>query len=97
MKKPRLTYEPKGLQLTDDEFHRLHTLAAKNRSGRSITVPAEALRHLLSDHSALYGRLDEVDRSLRSPGHEKPLGEPPRPLAEPKLRHGVAVEEDLIG
>lgn len=97
-KLPKLTYEPKNLQLDDAEFDLLHKKVA-GRSAR-VSVDAETLRHLLHDHSALYQRLEEVDRHLRHPEAGKPLSEAP---SEPQPRRGrrvdplLAEEEDLIG
>lgn len=87
--KPRLTYAPKGMVLTDAEFEDIHKRLDRTRStSRTATVSAEALRHLLTDHGLLYARLEEVDLHLRSPSGVK-LSEPPRPVDED--------EEDLIG
>lgn len=80
MKKPVLTYMPKGMVLTDPEFDMLHKRLNSTRStSKSVTVPMEALRHILADHSRLYGRIEDLDRHLRA-GNGSKLEEPPRPL-----------------
>lgn len=75
MKLPQLSYAPKGLQCTDEDFHALH-LKAQGRGART-SISTEALRHLLHDHSALYVRLEEVDSHLRHPEPGKTLLEAP--------------------
>lgn len=62
----RLTYQPKGLELTDAEFDALHReLAGVRKSSSTVRVDKAALAHLLSDHSLLFQRFEEVDMSLR--------------------------------
>lgn len=107
MKRPTLTYLPKGLVLTDDEFHNLHKRINSTRStSRSVTVDMEALKHLLSDHAALYARIEDVDRTLRAGNGGSKPHEAPRPVdAEvptPGRRARAAAaldddDEDLIG
>jgi hypothetical protein len=80
--KPVLTYMPKGMVLTDSEFDQLHRRLNSTRStSRSVSVPMEALRHILADHSALYRRIEDLDVHLRAGGGSS-LDVPPRPLLD---------------
>ena len=82
MRKPVLTYMPKGMVLTDEEFDSLHKRLNSTRStSKTVVVPMEALRHVLADHGALYRRIEDLDRHLRA-GNGSKLEEAPRPLLD---------------
>lgn len=67
-KLPRTDHAPKGLELTDEEFHALHVrLDRTRRTSATVSVDRQALTRLLADHSRLYAALDEIERSLRHP------------------------------
>lgn len=75
----RLSYAPKGMSLTAEQFHALHDKVDRTRStSKTVTVPMQALVRLLNDHSLMWARLDEVEKHLRSPDAGKPTD-----LAEP--------------
>lgn len=66
MKIPRTGYAPKGIELTDDEFHELHVrLDRTRRTSATVSVDRQALTRLLADHGRLYASLDEIERTLR--------------------------------
>lgn len=66
MKLPRADYSPKGLTLTDEEFHELHTrLERTRRTSATVSVDRQALTRLLADHGRLYAHVDEIERTLR--------------------------------
>jgi hypothetical protein len=66
VKLPRTDYAPKGIELTDEEFHALHMrLDRTRRNSTTVTVDRQALARLLADHSRLYAALDAIERSLR--------------------------------
>ena len=101
--KPILTYMPKGMALTDSEFDQLHRRLNSTRvTSSSVTVPMEALRHILADHSRLYARIEDLDRHLRAGGGSK-LDEPPRPFLDgpdiPRRRrvNPPKDDDDLVG
>lgn len=65
-KLPRTDYAPKRLELSDEEFHELHTrLERTRRTSATVGVDRRALARLLADHSRLYAHIDEIERALR--------------------------------
>lgn len=65
-KLPIISFGPKGLELTDAQFHDLHVkLDRTRRSSTTVTVDRLALAALLSDHAKLYAHIDAVEHQLR--------------------------------
>lgn len=65
---PSPSYGPKGLELTDEQFHDLHArLERVRRTSSTVTVDREAFRLLLSDHAKLYAHIDAIESQLRHP------------------------------
>lgn len=63
---PALSYDPKGLELTDDEFHGLHVRLEKTRrTSSTVAVDRQALTRLLADHGRLYAHIDSVEHAAR--------------------------------
>jgi len=48
------------LETTNEQYHDLHVLLDKKRTGKTTVVPTQALRNLLMDHSRMCGVITKV-------------------------------------
>lgn len=53
-----------NLNISGDDFIRLHDLADTRHRGRLIPVPIQDLKNLLMDHSNMYARLEYLGEDV---------------------------------
>lgn len=72
LSRPHLTYAPRDLQLTDDEYQKLHEALDKTRANSvAVKVDKVALSHLLMDHGAFWRFIGHIDGQLSKPVSER--------------------------
>lgn len=71
MKRPKIEFCPRGLELDDWEFEDLHQRLDRAGARAKFTCPVEPLRHLLSDYSRYVAHVDELEARLRRPDPER--------------------------